>query len=72
MRAPLSPAPVSSAPVQQKPPLRRQDDDALFGKSGAEADFTGMAQDVSVLTISQTGDDAEDDYTQEECTEAAQ
>jgi hypothetical protein len=38
----------------------------------SEEDFTALAQNFRVVAISQTGEGGEADYTQEECTAAAQ
>lgn len=54
--------------------------DVLFSKAAteavtngvSEADFNALAQNFRILAISQTGSGAEADYTQEECTAAAQ
>jgi hypothetical protein len=54
--------------------------DVLYGKAATEMiaagmpedEFTALSQNFRVVAISQTGPDAEPDYTQEECVAAAQ
>lgn len=54
--------------------------DVLFGKAAneaiglgvPEADFTAMAQNFRIYAISQTAPGVDPDYTQEDCTTAAQ
>ena len=44
----------------------------LIGLGVNEADFTALSQNFRIIAIAQTGEGAEPDYTQEECTAAAQ
>lgn len=54
--------------------------DVLYGKAATEAiaagvpeaDFTALSQNFRIVAISQTGPDAEADYTQEDCVAAVQ
>lgn len=54
--------------------------DILFGKAATEMiglgmpepEFTALSQNFRIVAISQTGPNAEADYTQEECIAAAQ
>ena len=44
----------------------------LIGLGVNEADFTALSQNFRIVAIAQTAEGAEADYTQEECTAAAQ
>ena len=44
----------------------------LIGLGVNEADFTALSQNFRIIAIAQTAEGGEADYTQEECTAAAQ